>query len=157
MVYQPRWAGGSIRWPKILRGWLEEQIAKIHGYLEYLDNSYFIILGSNFASDPIFHSDNFDTLPIHFIEKTISTIIDTHKRDANVNSITTAQLAVAVYGFMGSKDITADQFLPYPTQAPDLLSIETERIFIQLMDEKRLPEKVIMMCGKYQSQLFKES
>lgn len=87
--------------------------------------------------------------------KVMETLIEREKRTANAHSIATARLAVAVYNLAGVKDknLSPDNFLPYPSAPKEGISDKTARVFLDLLKDGLIPPHVLNACNAILSDL----
>lgn len=119
------------------------------------DEIYARIRMSSFGGD--FPAHKFLRTPVSTISWVLEVIDEREKIDANINSITAAQLAQIVlqvsYAFSGSKKgapkTTVKEFLPFPnfkphTQAANKASSSTKFILEKLIASREIPLEVYL-------------
>lgn len=120
------------------------------------DEVYFRIRASSLGCD--MDSSTFIRTPIGYINKISKYIDDEEQREANIRSVTTAQLAVLLinvaHGFSGKRGNTpkvkATDFLPFPEWKPtnsnsaSQIDPITKQILTQLIRRRAIPMYVFV-------------
>lgn len=101
-------------------------------------------------SDPLFHAENFNRVPVSLIYDLLENHHKTVRLQVNAYSVSTAKLGATVVSALGGKQakVKLDDFLPYPREdSNDRLSDSTRDAITWALKTQHLPAQVVAMLG----------
>jgi hypothetical protein len=120
--------------------------------VRFFEDSFFYLQTQ--TTDRSYHHDNFLSLPVRVIRAAVKQFSDLARKKANSESFTVAQIASMAHSYFsqGKGGYTYEDFLPFKIGRESnrkVLSRQTAKIFVALLDEGKLPMKLLSASAKH--------